>query len=125
MLDEEILDVVDVARIGVAEVRQIRRALAMLTRGALGRLVRRELLASTSSWSASRRTPATDTCSSSAGTNPSQRIAATAIAVANRPARLGRRRRSSTSPSASVKCTPITSRRDPAKSALTRAAPRR
>jgi hypothetical protein len=43
VLDEESLDVVDVARIGVAEVRQLCRALAVLARGALGRVVRREL----------------------------------------------------------------------------------
>jgi hypothetical protein len=44
MLDEEILDLVDVAGAGVAEARELRGALAVLARGALGRVVRRELL---------------------------------------------------------------------------------
>jgi hypothetical protein len=107
MLDEEILDVVDVARIGVAEVRQICRALAMLARGALGRLVRGKRLRvdielireplNAGDWCVLKLHRA----------EPSQRIAATAIAVASRPAGVGRRRSSSTSPSASVKYTPM------------------
>ena len=44
MLDEEILDVVDLARIGVAEVRELRGALAVLARRALGRVIAREVL---------------------------------------------------------------------------------
>lgn len=44
VLDEEILDVVDVARVRITEARELRGALAVLARGAVGRVVRRELL---------------------------------------------------------------------------------
>ncbi|MDQ3630296.1 MAG: hypothetical protein M3417_03260 [Actinomycetota bacterium] len=44
MLDDEILDVVDVGRFGVAEARDLRGALAVLARRALRRVVCREVL---------------------------------------------------------------------------------